>query len=76
MAEKKRWIEFASTNQNKNTSYNISEFDRFNPILDADAFMPNLNKKILNVVYKVGTCDMLNFPFFACENFMSDSGHK
>ena len=60
----------------KNTSYNISEFDRFNPILDADAFMPNLNKKILNVVYKVGTCDMLNFPFFACENFMSDSGHK
>ena len=76
MREKKGWIEFASTNRNKNTSYNISEFDRFNPILDADAFMPNLNKKILNVVYKVGTCDMLNFPFFACENFMSDSGHK
>ena len=33
MREKKRWIEFALTNLNENTSYNISEFDRFISIL-------------------------------------------
>ena len=55
----------------------ISEFERFNPIIDADGLIhAQLKQKILNGIYKVGTCDMLNFPFFACENFMSDSGHK
>ena len=34
LIKKKRWIEFASPNRNENTSYNISEFDRFGSFED------------------------------------------